>query len=372
MAHPPALTEQESWIALSALPGIGPRRFYALLGHFGTARAAWMAADERWDGIAGLSRQGWERTLQARRRTERTKALLRRLAQGDIAALLVTDGNYPALLRNIPDPPPVLYIRGRLLPEDGEALAIVGTRKPSPYGAKVCAAVARELTLRKRTIVSGMARGIDGIAHQSALEAGGRTIAVLAGGVDIIYPPEHGKLAGWIVEQGALVSEYPPGTRPEPGTFPARNRIISGLSTGVIVVEAGEKSGALITADQALEQGRDVFAVPGPITLPQSVGANRLIQQGAKLIVTIEDILDEDQRQLCLPLLGQSVENSPATDRLSEAERRIMEIVDWEPRSADELAARLSLSGSEVAAALTLLELKGRVQMERGGGFVAC
>ncbi|ABZ84766.1 DNA processing protein dpra, putative [Heliomicrobium modesticaldum Ice1] len=377
MTHPPALSERDSWIALSALPGIGPRRFYALLGHFGTARNAWLAADERWDGVAGLSRQGWERTLQARRRADRVTVLLRRLTQGDIAAVLLIDEQYPALLRSIPDPPPVLYVRGKLTAEDESAFAIVGTRKPSAYGVKACAAIARDLAQHGRTVVSGMARGIDGIAHQSALEAGGRTIAVLAGGVDVIYPPEHGKLASRIVEQGALVSEYPPGKRPEPGTFPVRNRIISGLSNGVIVVEAGEKSGALITADQALEQGRDVFAVPGPITLPQSIGTNRLIQQGAKLVITVEDILDEVQRQLTLPLSApahssdeQLSENRLSSDQ-SEAERRILEILDWEPRSADELAARLGLSGSEVAAALTLLELKGRVQMERGGGFVA-
>ncbi|MTV47783.1 DNA-protecting protein DprA [Heliobacillus mobilis] len=360
------LRERECWVALSALPGIGARRFYMLLDHFGTAQGAWNASDQDWDGVAGLSRNGWLRTLLARRKGK-PEDLLKRISQGSIQALTLLDENYPSLLRNVPDPPPVLFVRGKLLPEDQKAIAIVGTRNASAYGAKVCSQLSRDLARRGITVVSGLARGIDGIAHRQALESGGRTIAVLASGVDIIYPPEHHRLAEQIVERGALVSEYPPGKPPEPGQFPARNRIISGLTTGVIVVEAGEKSGALITADQALEQGREVFAVPGPITQRQSAGPHRLIQQGAKLIVSIDDVLNEVPEQLSLPIGDMDEERTPVTS----PEERIFFQLDWEPKSVDQLVEQTGLTGSEVASVLTLLELKGMAKAVPGGRFVA-
>lgn len=357
--------EREYWLGLAALPGVGARRFFALLRHFGTAQAAWFAADKDWDGVGGLSFLRWQKTLEARK-TDFIGKLLHRLSATDTKTITLMDDNYPELLRNIPDPPPVIYVRGQIRWEDQAALAIVGTRNPSAYGEKVCQRFAQELVSQGRTVVSGLARGIDGIAHLGALDAGGRTIAVLASGVDFIYPPEHKKLAARIVEQGALVSEYPPGTPPEPGKFPARNRVISGLSQGVIVVEAGEKSGALITADQALEQGREVFAVPGPITISQSIGPNRLIQQGAKLVTSIEDVLAEAQLILELP-----VQLKEESSELSQTEKLVLSHLNWEPKSADDLVKLTGLPSSEVAISLTMLEIKGMTKTFPGGRFVS-
>ncbi|MDD2421004.1 MAG: DNA-processing protein DprA [Heliobacteriaceae bacterium] len=355
--------ERECWLALAALPGIGARRFHALLKRFGTAQAAWLANEQEWDGVGGLTSKGWRKTLAARK-PELITRLQERLALGDLYAVTLRDEIYPELLRHIPDPPPVLYVKGTLQPEDRDAIAIVGTRKASPYGEKVCREIANGLGRYGRTVISGLARGIDGVAHRGALAAGGRTIAVLASGVDKIYPPEHQGLALQIVAQGALVSEYPPGTPAEAGRFPARNRIISGLAQGVIVVEAAEKSGALITADQALEQGREVFAVPGPVTVRHSLGCHRLIQQGAKLVVSIEDILTEVPGSL-------AVAGQEPTMALSAQETRVLSKLHWEPKNTGELVQATGLPGAELAVVLTLLEMKGLIRQLPGGRFAS-
>jgi DNA processing protein len=268
-------------------------------------------------------------------------------------------------LLQIPDPPPVLYVRGRLTNEDEWAVAVVGTRRASAYGKTVTQRLVTDLAVNHVTIVSGLARGIDGEAHQVALDAGGRTIAVLGCGLDLIYPPEHRNLAREIVENGALVSEYPLGTRPEASNFPPRNRIISGLSLGVLVVEAGFKSGALITADFAADQGRDVFAVPGNLYARTNVGTNRLIQDGAKLVMGAEDILEE----LNLMMVAQQVEVRAVVPE-TETEALLLQHLSLEPVHVDELALRVELPISDVTSNLALMELKGMVRQVGGMNYV--
>ncbi len=263
------------WIGFNFVKGIGAVRFKALLDFFGDPAVAWNAPAEALME-AGLSAKIVENLNKVRTQVNLEKVYERMQAQG-IHCLTWNDENYPRHLKNIDQPPPVIYVRGEMLPEDDWAVAIVGTRKVTSYGRQVAEEVATFLAQNRVTVVSGLARGVDAIAHQSALKAGGRTIAVLGSGVDRIYPPENRRLAEEMIDQGALVSDYPPGTAPDGTNFPPRNRIISGLALAVVIVEAGVTSGALITATFAAEQGRDVFAVPGSILAPQSKGTNRLI-----------------------------------------------------------------------------------------------
>ncbi|KUK92384.1 MAG: DNA protecting protein DprA, partial [Anaerolineaceae bacterium 46_22] len=265
--------------------------------------------------------------------------------------------DYPRLLREIDQSPPVIYVKGTLTPADEFAIAIVGTRRVSEYGQQITRDISIFLAGHGLTIVSGLARGVDGIAHRHALEAGGRTIAVLGSGVDVIYPPEHRKLAEAISENGAVISDYPLGTQPEGINFPPRNRIISGLSLGTIVVEAGDRSGALITADFALEQGRDVFAVPGNVLSPASRGTNRLIQNGAYAMVSPQDVLDV----LNLSEL-ESIKTARQVLPADKTEARILQVMNFEPLHIDEICNEVGLPVDKVSAALTMMELKGLVQ----------
>jgi DNA processing protein len=342
------------WLALNRVKGIGPARFRLLLDAFGSARGAWEAAPADWRA-AGLD----ERTTEAFARQRvgvHPEAELETLARLRVAALRVVDPAYPRLLREIPAPPPVIYVRGRLLPEDELALAIVGTRRVSAYGRTVTERLAGDLAAQRVTIVSGLARGVDTCAHRAALEAGGRTIAVQGCGPDLVYPPENARLAARIVEQGAVVTEFPPGAQPEAGNFPARNRIISGLSLAVLVTEAPDKSGALITARFSAEQGRDVFAVPGPITSRSSGGTNRLIQDGAKLIMAAEDALAE----LNLNMAPQQIELRellPADE--TEAALITLMRAAGDPQHIDDLCRASGMPVARVSGALTMMELKG-------------
>ncbi|HKW23797.1 MAG TPA: DNA-processing protein DprA, partial [Ktedonobacterales bacterium] len=278
-------------------------------------------------------------------------------------AVRTIDPAYPRLLQEIPLPPPVLYVRGTLAPADEWALAIVGTRRASAYGKQMTERLAGELARQAITVVSGLARGIDTAAHQAALAAGGRTIAVLGCGPDLVYPPENAKLAARIVEQGAVITEFPPGTQPEAGNFPARNRLISGLSLGVLVTEAPETSGALITTRFAAEQGRDIFAVPGNVTSRSSVGANRLIQDGAKMVLEVGDILSE----LNLHLAPRQLELLELREALPEnaSEARLLALLDAsdEPGHIDDLCRASGLPVAEVSGTLVMLELKGLVRL---------
>ncbi len=270
---------------------------------------------------------------------------------------------YPPALRTIPDPPARLYVRGRLREEDRLAVAVVGARRASPYGVAVARRLASDLARCGVTVVSGLARGIDAAAHEGALEAGGRTVAVLGCGPDVVYPPEHARLMAKIIASGAVLSEHPPGTPPLRHHFPRRNRLISGLSLGVVVVEGRADSGALITADCALEQGREVFAVPGPVTSPTSALPHRLVQQGAKLVRGVEDILEELRLPVRVPPPG-------ATSQLAGAEEAVYARLTLDPQHLDAVALQCGLPVAEVSRALVALELRGLVRALPGLRYV--
>lgn len=343
------------WIAFNIVQGIGPTRVRRLLNHFGDLEQAWRAAPLDL-AAAGLDRRSIENVIAARTKLD-PDAELAKTEQRGVRVLTWDDEAYPKLLRPIPGAPPVIYVLGALDATDEWAVAVVGTRHATTYGREAAAELAGSLARNRITVVSGLARGIDGIAHRAALDAGGRTIAVLGCGVDVIYPPEHAHLAADIAKHGALVSDYPLGTQPEARNFPARNRIISGLSLGVLVVEGAEDSGSMITADYALEQGRDVFAVPGSIFATRSHGTNKLIQQGAKMVTSAQDILEE----LSLTQASQQIEvRSFIPDNPTEA--AILEQITAEARHMDEIVRAVNLPTAEVSAALAMMELKGMVR----------
>jgi DNA processing protein len=287
------------------------------------------------------------------------------IQQKGIQVLIREDEAYPARLKEIDQAPPVLYIRGQIRPEDGWAVAIVGTRRVTAYGRQVTEEISTCLAANGVVVVSGLARGVDAIAHDAAVRAGGRTYAVLGSGVDRIYPPEHARLAERIVEQGAIISDYAPGTPPDGVNFPPRNRIISGLATAVVVVEAGETSGALITASFAGEQGRDVYAVPGNIHAPQSIGTNRLIQQGAHPLLKPEDLLEE------LDLLQVPMQRTARTILPANVvEAELFKQLGAEPVHVDELHILTGLPIEIVSSTLTIMELKGYVRQVAPMSFV--
>lgn len=351
------------WVGFNYVHGIGPVRFAALQAAFGDLERAWHASPAALRG-AGLDSRTIDALLEARNDLDLDAELQRIESQG-FSVYTVEDDRYPSRLREIVQPPPLIYAWGSLEERDQWAVGIVGTRRPSSYGRIVAEEVATALAQQGLTIVSGLARGIDGIAHRAALEAGGRSIAVLGSGLANIYPPEHKELASAMVERGAVVSEYSLDTSPEGRNFPPRNRIISGLSLGVVVIEAGRTSGALITADFAADQGRDVFAVPGDITRHQSAGTNYLIQQGAFPLTDALDVLEvlnlavvekEVQLELDMP-------DNPT-------ERKLLEALGRQPMHVDEIRSRSSLTPSEVSAGLAMLEIKGRVKQVGGMHFV--
>src|SRR5260370_38166467 len=286
-----SLDELACWNPSKRVSGIGPVRLKLLLEYYHNKLEAAWKADTKELAQAGLTQKTIENVVKLRT-TSTPQRELEKLEKLRIRVITWKDKNYPPLLREIDDSPPVLYTYGTLTEADQFALAVVGTRNSTTYGRQVTERIVTELAKGQVTIVSGLALGIDTIAHTAALDAGGRTIAVLASGLDIIYHPTNRCLARRIVEsgQGVLITEYPLGVQPEGGNFPARNRIISGLALGVLVVEAPEKSGALITADRALKQGREVFAVPGSILSNRSTGVNKLIQDGARPVMDLRDI----------------------------------------------------------------------------------
>lgn len=348
------LTEKEAWLLLSRVSGIGPRRCLKLLKRFGKVENIFKASRKEIEECLGEG-EVVENILKAEVETiEEDLEIIERLK---IELISLTCKFYPTNLKFIFDPPFLLYVRGMLLPRDEDAIAIVGTRRATLYGRMTARSLARKLSSWGVTIISGMARGIDTEAHWGALEGGGRTIAVLGSGVDIIYPPENRNLAEKIMERGALVSEFPPGTPPESLNFPARNRIISGLARGVVVVEAPLRSGALITVDFALEQGREVFAVPGNIDRPKSFGTNLLIKEGAKLVQSPEDIVEEIKFKWV-----RKEKEKEKEETLSPPERKIIELIKEAPSHIDLICRKTGLSLGEVSFILTNLELKGRVR----------
>ena len=343
------------WLGLHLIPGVGAARIGRLLDHFGSPRAAWNATDADLRA-AGLPADVVA-TFVVRRAEIHLDDELDKLARFDVHALTLADPAYPRLLRHITSPPPVLYVRGELRPDDDLAIGVVGTRRATAYGHDMARRFAGELAAAGVTVVSGLARGIDTTAHRAALDAGGRTVAVFACGLDTIYPPQNRALAEQIAASGALVSEYPLGARPDARNFPVRNRIISGLSRGVAIIEAPIRSGALITATFAGEQGREVFAVPGSALSAASTGCHQLIRDGATLASDAADILTalhveaaQEHAQTRLSL--------PATD----AERILLALVGAESRHIDELCHESGLPIHETSGTLLGLELKGLVR----------
>ena len=357
------MDELAYWVGFNKVLGIGPARLRALLDFFGGVEEAWHADAASLHEI-GLDRRSVSNLLAARRTLD-LAGELEQLERAGVKALTWDSDDYPINLRNIHDPPPLIYVKGELLPEDDWAVAVVGTRHASVYGKEAARHLAASLAQNGVTVVSGLAAGIDAAAHQAALDAGGRTLAVLGCSVDIIYPEQNRRLAEQLVHQGALVSEYPLGTRPERSNFPPRNRLISGLSLGTVVVEAGARSGALITADFAAEQGREVFAVPGSIFQRSCEGTNRLIQDGAKPVLAVNDVLEE----LNLSQITQQAEVR-ATVPTTPIEQAVLDLLSAEPVHVDELGRAADLPAPTVSSTLALLELKGLARQVGGMSYV--
>ena len=357
-------------LALTLVPGVGPKTFGALVERFGSVGKALGAPESSLRDVPGVGPRLAGKIAGARRESD---------AKGELALCrergvrIVTRGSasYPATLGDIPDPPSLLYVRGTIEAADQMAIAIVGSRKCTPYGLRIAGRLGASLARVGLTVVSGLARGIDAAAHRGALSAGGRTIAVLANGLGEVYPPEHEGLADEVAASGAVVSESPMRQSPLAGLFPMRNRVISGLSLGVVVVEATPRSGSLSTAGHATDQNREVFAVPGPVDSLPSRGCHALIRDGAKLVETVEDILEE------LGPLVREVQarpdepaiRHPAELSLSEQERTILAGLDDQGIAVDELIVATGLTASQVLATLSVLEMRRLVRRLPGPRF---
>jgi len=375
---PPGLREH---LALALVPGLGPKLTAALLGHFGSPAAVLRATAAQLRAVPQIGEKLAASFAEAFRTVD-VAAEERLIGAHGVRPVPLGHPDYPARLAAIPDPPPLLYLRGELTPADADAVAIVGSRACTAYGRRVAERLAAGLARAGRTVVSGLARGIDGAAHRGALEAGGRTVAVLAGGLSRIYPPEHADLADGVAGRGCLVSETPMTVAPQPGMFPARNRVISGLSRAVIVVEAGERSGALITVEHAAEQGREVFAVPGPVDSPASAGCLELLRTGAKLVRSAEDVID-DLRGIAPPE-PPAAAGRPAAARstlfdaggsppgpppgLDPAEQQVWDALAA-PRHGDELARLVGRPVGELTRVLMGLELKKVIRRLPGNRY---
>lgn len=355
-AAPASEAEVAASIGLGLLPGVGPRRARRWFDQAGSAEAVWRTLP----ALIG-SRASAEETLAAWKALAPETVLARARARGQ-TVLAWRDPRYPERLRAIPDPPLALFMRGGVNEEP--AVAIVGARRATPYGRAAAERLATDLALAGVCVVSGLARGIDGAAHQAALDAGGRTIAVLGCGLDHVYPREHRRLAAAVIEHGALISEFAPGVPPLPHHFPRRNRLISGLAMGVVVVEGTEDSGALVTVDYALDQGREVFAVPGSIFSPKSRAPHALLRQGARLVERAVDVLEElglsDDARRAPPAAGSLPEASgPRSDDEAAC---LLALLDTGPRPLDALVEESALPPARVAALVSVLEVRGLIQ----------
>lgn len=349
------MDQKAYWVGFNLVKGIGAVRLKNLLDCFGDLETAWNAPLERLSN-SGLPPKVIENLARIRINVDLEKVWEKIRAQ-NIGVLTWMDDDYPRRLKEIGQSPPVLYVRGTIEVQDEWAVAIVGTRRVTAYGRQVAEELAGFLAQNGVTVVSGLARGVDAIAHQTALKAGGRTIAVLGSGVDRIYPPEHRRLAEEICAHGALISDYPLGTAPDSVNFPPRNRIISGFSIAVVIIEAGETSGALITAAFAADQGRDVFAVPGGIYAPQSKGTNRLIQQGARPLLRIEEV-----REVLNLQQVQEYKAARLAFPVETIEAELLEILSEEAVYIDEIQVQSGLPIDKVSATLAIMELKGLIR----------
>jgi DNA processing protein len=356
--------DHKHWLALTMVKGIGAVRFKTLLEKFGDAQTAWNATESQLSD-AGIGPKILEHFLPLRETLDLDRLPLE-LEKKNITALTMEDANYPRRLKEIDQSPPILYMKGTLLPEDDWAVAVVGTRRVTPYGQQVAAELGAFLAHQGITVVSGLALGVDSIAQQSALNAGGRTIAVLAHGLDQVYPPKNRSLAKEIIASGALVSDYGLSVPPDSTNFPPRNRIISALSAAVVVVEAGERSGARITADFAVDQGKEVFAIPGSIYSPQSKGTNRLIAQGAHPLLKFEHLIEALDMELMT--MHKSARTTLPEDG---AEAAVYSMLSSQPLHVDEIAAKVEMPIDQLSSTLALMELKGLVRQVGGMNFVS-
>jgi len=347
--------EKLYWLAFNAFEGIGVKRFALLKDYFGMAQRAWQAPKEELLAI-GLGPKLTDKLVQFRKNFDPYSYFLR-LREKKIGVIFIGDKNYPANLQTINNPPFVLYIKGKIKPKDNLAIAVVGSRLMTNYGGRVTESLVRDLTAAGLTIVSGLARGVDTRAHRAALKAKGRTIAVLGCGLDRCYPAENVSLLEEIIRgSGAVVSEFPLGKEPKPGNFPIRNRIIAGLSLGTVVIEGTRKSGTLITARHAARQGREVFAVPGPITSRFSAGPAWLIKMGAKLVFDSNDIVEE---------LGLTSKPSPKQAKPlveSKEEEKLLFLIKDEAKHLDQLVRETGFDAGKVAGLMSLMEIKGKVR----------
>ena len=371
--------ETQFWLGLTKLEGLGVRGAHRLVEHFGSAQGAYMASLTELEscGIparvaqaifaqAGLAEAG--RDLDASHKA-------------GCQVVAYSSHDYPALLKQTPDPALVLYVRGDVKVLSQHGVGIVGTRRPTAYGSQVAERLSRDLAQRQLVIVSGLARGVDSAAHRGAIEAGGKTVAVLGSGIDVIYPRENKRLAEQVAESGALISEFPPGTSPSPQNFPIRNRTISGLSLGVIVVEAAEYSGSLITARLAVEQNREVFAVPGNITSPQSFGPNHLIKQGAKLVDEWMDVIEEFPAEIRMQLLPAAEASEQAADArqagslfeqsFTPDQKAVFEVLRADAALfVDDILGSAGIPQPRVMTALLELEMAGVIRQLPGKNFI--
>ena len=364
LSHPMSPDDLRGHVRLACVPGIGSRLRRLLLERFGSPEGVFAASPAEIASVGRISRKlaASLPTLANDSTADDVIALCRKRS---VDILLEGQDGYPSLLSRIDDPPGLLFARGVLLPQDSLSVAIVGARHATAYGLKVAEQLGAGLARAGYTVVSGLARGIDAAAHRGALRAGGRTIAVLGSGVLNVYPPEHGDLALEIIDSGAVISELPPLTDPNVGTFPQRNRIVSGLSLGVVVVQAAERSGALITTRLAAEQGREVFAVPGPIDCRMSRGCHRLIRDGAKLVESVDDILEEfgPLFETATTADGRTVK-SAAELQLGEIERQVLDACDSlaeggsKPVNVDDVISSSGLAVSQVLATVGVLEMR--------------
>lgn len=374
MSAPPT-DEVRALLALHLVPGIGPRLTAALLQRFGSAARVLRADVAELCQVAHLGEKVAHAIARALHTVE-VDGELERMRKHQVELRVLGAPDYPAALATIDTPPHLLYVRGTLTAADAKAVGIVGSRSCTAYGKKVAARLAADLARAGYTVISGLARGIDGCAHRAALEAKGRTLAVLANGLSRVYPPEHKGLAAEVAASGALISEAAMAMEPMAGMFPARNRIISGLSRGVVIVEAATRSGALITAEHAAEQGRPVFAVPGPVDSEASGGTNALIREGAVLVRSAEDIIEE------LEGVSASVARSAAHKSaappaapppgLDETQRRVWDFLAGPPRHQDEMVQNLGVPVSQLSGVLLALEMKRVVKRLPGNRYERC
>lgn len=350
------------WLALKFTPGIGNMLYKRLIEHFRSAERVFSSSADELEQVEGIGknlakvilRYDWEKQV---------KKELSLIEKENVRVITILDDLYPENLKKIYDPPPFLYIKGEIKKEDNRAIAIVGSRRATAYGRLIAERLSQDLARHGITVVSGMARGIDTFSHQGALSAGGRTIAVLGCGIDIVYPPENNTLRDKIAESGVVLTEFPFSTPPEGVNFPSRNRVISGLSLGVVIIEASSDSGSLITASSALDQGREVFAVPGNITSRTSQGTNNLIKRGAKLVEGVDDILEE--------VLPQIEKQKPKAIRpeLTVEEEPIYNLLSYEPKHIDTITRESNLPSSKALSLLLNMELKGAIRQLPGKTF---